>query len=265
MPRWLKRLGRRLARSSRVREGLCALAAAYIRLVWTSSRWEVIGGEVPDRLWRANQPFVLAFWHGRLLMMPYCWNRAKTMNMLISQHRDGQFIARTVARFGIRTVTGSSSHGGHAAMRSMLKALRAGESVGITPDGPRGPGFRASIGVVSLARLAGVPVVPVSFSTAAGPMLKSWDRFLVPWPGRCGVFVWGQPVVVPRNADGNTLEVCRQAVERALEAATREADRRMGRITAPEDQSHEDQPGDAPSKSTFSPPDPLRTDDRNVI
>jgi len=258
MPRWLKRFGKRLVRSALVREGLCALAAAYIRLVWVSSRWEVIGGEVPGRLWQENRPFVLAFWHGRLLMMPYCWNREKTMNMLISQHRDGQFIARTVARFGIRTVIGSSSHGGSAAVRSMLKALKAGESVGITPDGPRGPGFRASSGVVTLACLAGAAVVPVSFSTTAGLMLKSWDRFLVPWPGRRGVFVWGQPVIVPRNADGDTLEACRQEVERALNAATHEADHRMGRV-------HENRQDGPPLKSAFSSPDPLRTNDGNVI
>ncbi len=233
MRRLLKTLGRYMTRSRRVREGVCALAAAYIRLVWVSSRWEVVGEEVPHRLWAADQPFILAFWHGRLLMMPCCWDRAKIMNMLISRHRDGQFIARTVAHFGIRTVTGSSSQGGSAALRAMLKVLQDNESVGITPDGPRGPGMRASIGVVQLARLAGVPVVPVSFSVVPGLVLKSWDRFLVAWPFGRGIFVWGQPITVPKTANVATLEACQQTIEDALNAVTAEADRRMERMSLP--------------------------------
>ncbi|VBB68819.1 Protein of unknown function DUF374 [invertebrate metagenome] len=212
-----------------IHNGLCMLAAGYIRFVWVTSRWEVVGGEVPRRFWDADQPFVLAFWHGRLLMMPYCWNKSRIINMLISQHRDGQYIARTVAHFGVRRVAGSSSQGGHIALIAMLKALRAGESVGITPDGPRGPRMRVVLGgVVSLARLAGVPVIPVSFSASRALVLQSWDHFLVAWPFGRGVFVWGKPLSVPRAANSATIETCRQAIEQALNVVTAEADRRMG-------------------------------------
>ncbi len=111
----------------------------------------------------------------------------------------------------------------------MLQALKAGESVGITPDGPRGPRMRVGPGgVVTLSRLAGVPVVPVSFSAKRAFWLKSWDRFLVAWPFGRGVFVWGEPISVPKIADAATLEEHRQAIEQALNVATAEADRRMG-------------------------------------
>lgn len=229
MRRLLKALGKYFLHAEWISEGLCALGAVYIRLVLVTGHWEVVGGEVPCRFWGVDQPFVLAFWHGRLLMIPCCWDRSRTMNMLISRHRDGQFIARTVAHFGIRAVTGSSSRGGGAALRAMLKALKAGESVGITPDGPRGPCMRASNGVVNLARLANVPVIPVSFSANHGLVLRNWDHFLVAWPFGRGVFVWGQPIIVPREADEATQEIYRQAIEQALNTATVEADCRMGR------------------------------------
>ena len=229
MPRFLRRLSQHFIFSDWIHHGLCMLAACYIRFVWVTSRWDVIGDNIPRSFWNTNRPFVLAFWHGRLLMMPCCWNPSRTIRMLISQHKDGQFIAHTVAHFGIRSVTGSSSQGGQKALRAMLKTLRAGESVGITPDGPRGPCMRVVPGgVVTLARLSGVPVVPVSFSANRALVLQSWDRFLIAWPFGRGVFVWGEPISVPKNADATTLEARRKAIEQGLNLATEEADRRMG-------------------------------------
>jgi len=205
------------------------LGAQYIRFAHATGRWQVIGGAAAQAMWRDGKPFILCFWHGRLLMMPYCWPRDRTIHMLISQHRDGQIIARTVGHFGIRTVAGSSSKGGAQALRAMVKALKAGEWVGITPDGPRGPRMRASDGVVSLARLAGVPIIPATFGAARGRVLGSWDRFLVAWPFGRGVIVWGDPIEVPRDADATALEAARQSVEDALNDITAEADRLTGR------------------------------------
>lgn len=224
-----KTLSKFLLRHKLVNDGLCAIAAAYISVVRSTGRWEVVGGEVPYRLWERNQPFVLAFWHGRLLMMPCCWSRSMAMNMLISPHKDGQLIAHTVSYFGIRTVSGSSSRSGSTAFRIMFRALKAGECVGITPDGPHGPCMRVSNGIVKLARLAGVPVIPVSFSTNRSLMLKSWDRFLIALPFSHGVFVWGQPILVPKKADATTQEIYRKKIEQALNIVTIEADNRVGK------------------------------------
>jgi lysophospholipid acyltransferase (LPLAT)-like uncharacterized protein len=148
--------------------------------------------------------------------------------MLISQHRDGQFIARTVAHFGIDTVAGSSSKGGSAALRSMLRSLKQGECVGITPDGPRGPRMRASDGIVHVARMSGVPVIPCGFSSRRRKLLGSWDRFTVALPFSKGVFVWGEPIRVPADATPEQLEQARAAIETGLTAVTQSADRAMG-------------------------------------
>jgi lysophospholipid acyltransferase (LPLAT)-like uncharacterized protein len=218
-------LFKRLLKSDAVRRFACRLGALYIRLVHASGRWQVIGGDIPKRYWNQGTPFILAFWHGRILMMPYCWERRRPIHMLISQHRDGRLIADTVAHFGIDTVSGSSSKGGAGALRAMVRFLKAGKCVGVTPDGPRGPRMRASDGIVATARLSGAPIIPATYSSASGRNLGSWDRFLVAWPLSKGVIVWGEPIHVAPDADAAALDAARQAVEQGLNAITAEADR----------------------------------------
>lgn len=219
---------RRILRSEPARRILCAVAAAHIRLVHATCRWRVIGGEIPRRLWDQGKPFVLCFWHGRILMMPCCWDRSVPIHMLISQHRDGQIIARTVRYFGIDTIVGSSTRGGGAALRALVRTVRRGACVGITPDGPRGPLMRASPGVVNVARLAGVPIVPATYATSRRRLAGSWDRFAVALPFGRGVFVWGEPIIVPADGDAAAAEAARKTVEEQLNAITAEADRLCG-------------------------------------
>lgn len=196
---------RRLVRSERLRALACWLGAWYIRLVWASGRWTVENAEAPERLWADGKPFIMAFWHGHLLMMARVWKAGVPMHMLISQHRDGLIIARIIAHFGLSAVTGSSSRGGAAALRQMLKVLKAGESVGITPDGPRGPRMRATDGIVAVARLANVPILPVAFSCRRRKVLGSWDRFQVALPFSRGVVRWGEPITITSGDDAATV------------------------------------------------------------
>ena len=180
-------------------------------------------------LWSNNEPFILAFWHGRLLMMPYSWRCEKPVHMLISQHRDGQLIAHIVKHFGIATVSGSSSKGGAVALRALVKILKAGECVGVTPDGPRGPRMRVSDGIISLARLTGAPILPATYSIARGAALRSWDRFLLAAPFSRGIIVWGDPVYIDRDADSEAIEQYRFKLEEQMNAITQEADKNVGR------------------------------------
>ena len=159
----LKSLSKKIVKSTPARRAACWIAALYIRFVRATSRWERIGHEHLDSTFEKG-PAILCFWHGRLLMAPYTWQKPHPFKMLISAHRDGELIANTVAHFDIGWVKGSSSKGGAGALRAMVKALRAGEWVGITPDGPRGPRMRVSDGIVSLAKLTGVPIVPRAYA-----------------------------------------------------------------------------------------------------
>lgn len=227
----LKRLTRRPA----IQALLAWLAAAYIRLVRATTRWQVEGRENAERLWDEGKPFILAFWHGRLLLMPACWRDGVRMNMLISHHADGELIARTIAHFGLGATRGSSKKGGSGAVRALVKAARAGECLGFTPDGPRGPRMRASNGVIDVARLSGLPILPVTLATRRRRVLESWDRFCIAWPFGRGVILWGAPVAVARDADEAAREAARAALEAELNRITERADTVCGHTpVAPE-------------------------------
>lgn len=150
--------------------------------------------------------------------------------MLISQHPDGQIIARTVGHFGIDTVEGSTTRGGTGAVRAIRRVLDDGGWVGVTPDGPRGPRMRASIGAINLARLSGVSILPLAFSTKRGRVLGSWDRFMLPFPFSKGALVWGDPIDVDRDMTDDALEAIRLELEKRLTAVTDQADEICGRL-----------------------------------
>jgi lysophospholipid acyltransferase (LPLAT)-like uncharacterized protein len=223
-PRW----ARLVLRSTSLRAALCWTIHLYIRFVYATNRWEVEGEEWPRELQREGRGFILAFWHGRLLMIPMAWQRFAPMHMLISAHRDGRIIADAVTYFGVQSIPGSTRRGGSAALRRMLKRLEAGECVGITPDGPRGPATVASHGIVNLARLAGAPIVPIVCATSRRKILNSWDRFNLALPFGRGVFVWGEPIEIASDLDEAGIEQARLLVETRMNEMAREADRRVG-------------------------------------
>jgi len=219
---------RRVLRAAWVRRCLCWLVSVYIRLVRLSGPWHVEGASVPAAFHAAKRPFILAFWHGRLLMMPCAWSRRQPIHMLISGHRDGRIIADAVKYFGIDSIAGSSTEGGTAALRGMVRFLKAVDCVVITPDGPDGPAMRATSGIVTVARLAGVPILPLAYATKRRRILGTWDRFHLPLPFSRGVFLWGEPIEVPADLDADGIERIRALVEARLNALTAEADRRLG-------------------------------------
>jgi lysophospholipid acyltransferase (LPLAT)-like uncharacterized protein len=219
---------KRILRADRTRRILCRLVAAYIRLVHATSRFTTEAGEVPAQYWREHKPFILAFWHGRLLMAPMAWPHDTTMNMLISGHNDGRIIADAIHHFGLGTIVGSKSKGGSSALRAIVRALNDGQNVGFTPDGPRGPCMRVSAGVIAAARLGRVPIIPLSYATTRRRLLGSWDRFHLALPFSRGLFLWGEPIRVPPDADATEQERLRLMLEDRMNALTAEADRRCG-------------------------------------
>jgi len=137
-----------------------------------------------------RQPYILAFWHGRLFLMPYAYPGRK-MTILVSEHRDGEYISRTMERFGFKTARGSSTRGGVAGLRRIVRLIREGYDAAFTPDGPRGPRGTVQPGVIVAARLSGAPIVPVAFSCSKknsfGPGIASLSPCL--WAADCSFMV----------------------------------------------------------------------------
>jgi len=219
---------RRLLRSDVGTTWIARLAALYLRLVYLTSRFTVIGGVHLTDLTAAGRPFIVAFWHGRMLLMPHLRPPDLNLTQLSSNSRDGQVMVSTLARFGIPTVRGSSGRDGLAGLRAMLRVLKSGDSIGITPDGPRGPRMRAASGAITAARLAGVPILPISCAASRRRVVRSWDRLCVPLPFSHGVYVIARPVTVAPDADAAAMEAAREELESRLNAATLEADLVLG-------------------------------------
>jgi lysophospholipid acyltransferase (LPLAT)-like uncharacterized protein len=225
------KLYRRILQKSSVRTALAALIAGYIRLVHKTGRWRTLRGDIPTNLRAEGKPFIVCFWHGRLLMMNLAWASDKPFYMLSSPHADGRLTTAVMGHFNIDTVAGSTRKGGTAALRQLTRLLKNGAWAGITPDGPRGPRMRVSLGAVVLARMSGAPLVPATYSCRPGKIVGSWDRFLLPAPFGRGVFAWGEPVAVAPDADAAAMEAARLLLEHRMNALLDEADRALGRAT----------------------------------
>ncbi len=135
------------------------LGATFIRaLYWTLN----VRHARSENIERTPQ-YIIAFWHCHLLMMVKCRFRTP-ISVLISQSKDGELIARTMAHFEVDSARGSSSRGGSAAMRELIRLARLGTNLVFTPDGPRGPARIASDGVVYAAQMTGLPIIPIAFA-----------------------------------------------------------------------------------------------------
>ena len=160
------------------------LAAGLIRALHRLMAWESVNEEVVLRQHDERRPYVHAFFHDQLLMMTYSylgWRFGRRLAVLASRHRDGEYVARTLERFGHVLVRGSSGRGGAGGLRQMVRHLKEGLDAAFATDGPRGPRHRVQIGVIEAARLAGAPIVPVAFAASkkkpSGPGTSSRSRF----------------------------------------------------------------------------------------
>lgn len=224
-------LAKRLLRAEGSQKLIARLADRYIRLVERTTRWTLVRPPEVEALDASGQAYVGCFWHGRLMMMGFAWRRPPDrVRMLISGHPDGVLVSRVISHLGFATVAGSSRRGGATALRAITRLLAEGISIGFTPDGPRGPGMRAKLGPIKAAQLAGVPIVPASYGVSRRRLFRSWDRFCLALPFSRGALVWGEPIVVPRDADEAELERLRRLLEDRLNQATAEADRRCGQV-----------------------------------
>jgi len=229
------RLLKRLGRSSALRRLASYAGFLYMRLIARTTRWELVGLDHVRRFVCGGKPCIATFWHGRMLMLPMGLQRVRAtcercnpVHMLISAHGDGRAISDAIRYTDIMTVAGSTKNGGTEALRLLVRYLRAGEIVGITPDGPNGPAMRAALGVIQLARLGNAPLLPYTYATSRRRILGTWDSFHLPLPFGRGVFIWGEPIEVPSDLDDAGMERWRERVEASLIALTAEADRRCG-------------------------------------
>lgn len=188
--------------------------------------WRIDFDESAVAALRTRHPVVIyAFWHGRLLPLSYT-HRGRSVHVLASEHRDGELMGQTIRFLGFGHVRGSSTRRGSRAIRELAEKVRAGFDLGLTVDGPKGPLFEVKPGAIELAKLTGVPVVPITTSSARHWEFSSWDRFQLPKPFTRVRVRHGEAVFVDAAAGPEAIESARQLLERRLREITRENDER---------------------------------------
>ena len=176
-----------------------------------------------------GERFIYCVWHAR--MLPLAWTRrGEGIAVLVSRHRDGELIARVIVSLGFVLGRGSSTRGGGVGLREMLAWGERGHALGFTPDGPRGPAEVAKAGVAYAAARLGWRIVPIATSSAEAWVARSWDGFRIPKPFSRVCIAHGTPLPPPPDAEEASILACRERVERALHALTRDVARRSGEI-----------------------------------
>lgn len=186
-------------------------------------RIERVGEENLDPIRKDKKSVIYAFWHGRMLILSYS-HRWKRIHILISQHRDGEYIARIIHKLGFVSVRGSTTRGGSKAFFEMSKKATSGYDIGVTPDGPKGPGFQVQPGTIYIAQRSGMPIIPITDSAKNRWTLSTWDRFIIPKPFSKAVIMLGEPIYVQVDSTPQELEKKRREVERQLLELTQRSD-----------------------------------------
>ena len=167
-----------------------------------------------------EQPVIFAIWHNRLLMLPRVFDptfQTRQSYGLISASRDGDLIAIFIERSGYGTIRGSSSRKGVIALRQLVDMLASREgNVLVTPDGPRGPVYQASQGIVFLAQKSGAPIVPIHMEYTSSWRLKSWDRFVVPRPFATLRAIFGEPIRIAPLESADQFEAEQLRLQNAM-------------------------------------------------
>ena len=218
-------------RSPAVQWALSMLLSGYIDLALATMRWRYIDTEGVDASVEGPGGFVGAFWHGRIALAVNCRKvlKHKPRRVLISLSADGQFIADAVERLGFPAIRGSGGKkgkdkGGTAALRQALAFMADGGCIAITPDGPRGPNQVMQDGIMTLARMGGVPVHLFGLACSSGIDLGSWDKGRLPGLFSRGCVVFDGPHYAPREADAATCEALRADWQARLIAAQTRAE-----------------------------------------
>jgi hypothetical protein len=184
-----------------------------VRLLGSTWRYRTVNAEAFEQFRRRNEPVVFSIWHGQMLPLLH-HHQGQGISVLISEHGDGEIIARIAERLGYRTVRGSTSRGAARALLGLVRELEDGHDLAITPDGPRGPAKSYAPGPLIVAQRSGRPIVPALVSASASWHLKSWDSFLIPKPFARVTVAYGDPIYI-RAEDAREAS---EATERVRDA-----------------------------------------------
>ncbi len=197
------------------------LLTGLIRLLGSTIRYEFEGREHLDAASRDGRLPIYAFWHDSIALATYAF-RGQNIVVMTSQSFDGEYIARSIQRFGYGTARGSSTRGGIGALIEMIRLMRNGYPAAFTIDGPKGPRHVAKPGAILLAKKTGHPIVPIAFvPSRSWSLVRSWDRTIAPKPFSRARVIIAPPVTVDPNVDEAGMEAKLRELQASLDALER--------------------------------------------
>ena len=205
-----------------VQQLLALIAFIYIVFVKITSNIKYENIDSPKKYWQNEKPFILAFWHGQLMTFSYTWKINKKLNILASSHSDGRFGASIARYFKLNNIP-ISSDSNNLSLRPIFKILNSNNYIAITPDGPRGPKEKVSEGIIKIAKISKVPIIPVGFGSSKNFCLKSWDSFLITLPfSKCRI-VWGDSITIPENLEDQEIAAYKKIIEEKINECVKKA------------------------------------------
>jgi Uncharacterized protein conserved in bacteria len=210
------------ARAERRVERLSRLGVLLVRLLGWTWRVRVSDDDHVRRLRAERRPIVFMLWHGQMLPLLY-HHRDERVAVLISEHADGEIIARIAERLGYQTVRGSTSRGAARALLGLARVIGEGYDLAITPDGPRGPAKSLAPGAVIVAQRTGAPLIAVAVTASRAWHLKSWDQFIIPKPFARLHIAYSAPTIVTAGPARDAV-VETHRMREAFDVAERRAD-----------------------------------------
>ena len=191
------------------------------KLISRSIRWEYFEQSKKSKIFDNRHKYIFCCWHNKLFLGPHLLPRNRVINALQSSHSDGMITSVAFKYLGMNVILGSSKKAGMQAFRKMMKCLQLGESIAITPDGPKGPKEQVKEGIIKLAQISNTPIIPLVWATEKFKTINSWDDFVLPYPFSKGIYCYGKPINIKKNINVNQFELERQKLENELKRLTR--------------------------------------------
>ncbi len=217
---------------------LCKFISSYIKFILLTSKKTFNNLGYVDDLIDNKKSFIAVTWHNRIALSAFSFSGSSKLNkeyqfhVLASKHGDGAIVGKVMENCGVNIIFGSTQKSNSSKksidisnFRKIFKILKGNNAFCVTPDGPRGPRFRVGGEVVAIAKLTSVPIIPTAYSITRFKVFKSWDRFIFPFPFSKITFLFGEPIMIPQNANEEEIEKIKLKVEDAINFVCQEADR----------------------------------------
>lgn len=224
---------RQLAYAKFSQEIICSILAGYLWLVYLTSKRKFINHQIMIDCAKNKTPLIVVFWHNRLMMIPFFAKKTNRFNpdykfmTLASKHGDGRFVGRVMEKFGFVSILGSTQDAKHksrgistSSLKQIIKNLKNGDALGITPDGPRGPNQKINGEILNIAKISGAKIMICSYSSSRVKILNSWDKFRIPLPfSKLCFYVDEQIIEIPKNTSDEEMKELTLKIEEKMNLA----------------------------------------------